>query len=92
MLAEVSVLRGRHSRLEGEVERERGALQEVQLRQERLHRAVATLDTRIHQEKQLREATSREADASETQLLARLQVQLMNDKSHACFCQYRSVF
>lgn len=68
------MLRGRQMRLEGEVERERGALKQAQRRQERLHRAVATLDTRIHQEKQLREASSRESDASQTHMMATLQV------------------
>ncbi|KAG7173406.1 hypothetical protein Hamer_G018692, partial [Homarus americanus] len=69
----LNVLRGRQARLEGEVERERGALKEAHVRQERLHRAVATLDARLHLENQEREATSRDAHASETQLLASLQ-------------------
>ncbi|XP_071542650.1 coiled-coil domain-containing protein 40 [Panulirus ornatus] len=70
---ELSVMRGRQTRLESEVERKRGALKETQRRQERLHGAVATLDARIHQEKQQREATSRESDASQTNLMATLQ-------------------
>ncbi|XP_069174348.1 coiled-coil domain-containing protein 40-like [Procambarus clarkii] len=70
---ELSVLRSRQARLEGEVGRERGALREAQQRQERLHRAVATLDARLHQEKQTREATTREAHAAEALLLANLQ-------------------
>ncbi|KAK8733649.1 hypothetical protein OTU49_006407 [Cherax quadricarinatus] len=70
---ELNVLRGRQTRLEGEVEHQRGAFREAQLRQERLHRAVTTLDTRLHFENQAREEASREAHAAETRLLANLQ-------------------
>ncbi|XP_063865532.1 coiled-coil domain-containing protein 40-like isoform X2 [Scylla paramamosain] len=69
---ELSALRGRQARLESGVHQERSALKEAERRRERLHRALATVDARLHQEAQLREATSREADASETQLLAKL--------------------
>ncbi|KAK3868935.1 hypothetical protein Pcinc_025713 [Petrolisthes cinctipes] len=70
---EVGVLRGREARVEGGVERERGALKEVERQRERLQGAVTTLDTRLHQEKQHRDATSREADTAHTKIMARLQ-------------------
>lgn len=58
------------------MQQEVGALKEAELRRKRLHRALATVDARLHQETQLREAASREADAAETQLLAKLKVGL----------------
>ncbi|KAK4312736.1 hypothetical protein Pmani_015856 [Petrolisthes manimaculis] len=70
---EVGVLRGREARVEGGVERERGCLKEVGRQRERLQGAVATLDARLHQEKQHRDATSREADTAQTKIMARLQ-------------------
>ncbi|XP_047499487.1 coiled-coil domain-containing protein 40-like [Penaeus chinensis] len=70
---ELTVLRGRQTRLEGTVEREKGALREAQIRQERLHKAIATLDARLHQEKSAREAASRESEHTESDLLAKLQ-------------------
>ncbi|XP_063595747.1 coiled-coil domain-containing protein 40-like [Penaeus indicus] len=70
---ELTVLRGRQTRLEGTVEREKGALLEAKRRQERLHKAIATLDARLHQEKTSREAASRESEHTESDLLAKLQ-------------------
>ncbi|XP_050700582.1 coiled-coil domain-containing protein 40-like isoform X3 [Eriocheir sinensis] len=69
---ELSAMRSRQARLEGGVQQEQGALREAERRRERLHRALATVDARLHQESQLREAASREADAAETHLLAKL--------------------
>ena len=73
-LSELSALRGRQARLESGLQQEHRALKEAERRRERLHGALATVDARLHQESQLREATSREADASETHLLAKLHV------------------
>lgn len=81
-ITELSALRGRQARLESGVQQERSALKEAECRRERLHRALATVDARLHQESQLREATSREADASETQLLAKLHVRHVFSITH----------
>lgn len=75
-ISEFSALRSRQARLEGGVEQERGALKDAERRRERLHRALATVDARLHQENELREAASREADAAQTHLLAKLKVGL----------------
>ncbi|XP_064080720.1 coiled-coil domain-containing protein 40-like [Macrobrachium nipponense] len=69
---ELNILRSRLTRLEGNVETERNGLRDAVKTQQRLHSAVATLDARLHQEKTARETLSRESDASETQLMAKL--------------------
>lgn len=56
------------------MEQERGALREAERRRERLHRALATVDASLHQESEQREAASKEADAAQTHLLAKLKV------------------
>ena len=83
-LSELGALRGRQARLESAVDQERSAFKEAERRRERLHRALATVDARLHQEAQLREATSREADASETQLLAKLHVGFKSGSNINC--------
>ncbi|KAK7076865.1 hypothetical protein SK128_020038 [Halocaridina rubra] len=69
---EVHVLYCRQARLKGIVEKEQGAFQEAMKTQERLHKGVATLDARLHHEKNAREELSRESDVSESQLMAKL--------------------
>ncbi|XP_050700581.1 coiled-coil domain-containing protein 40-like isoform X2 [Eriocheir sinensis] len=88
---ELSAMRSRQARLEGGVQQEQGALREAERRRERLHRALATVDARLHQESQLREAASREADAAETHLLAKLKVWAVTLLSRLPLCTVSSM-